>query len=129
MDEKKVILTKLDELEMEYQKAQKQLDRTMEEVLSEKDHFNRDLENLGNDLSYVFRTQEYTIDVRQAYNMLEGAQEDSTSFFKTIRQKLEDDQDDLTSHYKKKVAFYEEDLDLLKRKESTKCLNNSKRIY
>lgn len=120
MDEKKVILTKLGELETEYQKEQKQLDQILEEALSEKDHFNRELENLGNDLSYVFRTQEYTIDVRQAYHMLEGAQEDGTSLFKTIRQKVEDDQDDLTSHYKKKVAFYEEDLDLLKRKESTK---------
>lgn len=120
MDEKKVILTKLDELEMEYRKEQKKLDRTLYEVLSEKDHFHRGLEDLGNDISYLFRTQEYDIDVRQAYYMLEGAQEDGTSFVKNIRQKIEDDQEDLTSHYRKKVTFYEEDLDILKRREATK---------
>lgn len=118
MDEKRAILTKLDELETDYLREQKQLDNELDEILDEKKSFRRGLEELGSDLNYLFRTHEYDNNIREAHHMLEEAQEYGDSLLKKDRQKIEDDQEYLTSHYRKSVLFYEEDLDLLKRKES-----------
>jgi TRAP-type mannitol/chloroaromatic compound transport system substrate-binding protein len=118
MDEKRAILTKLDELETDYLKEQKQLDDELDEILDEKESFRRGFEELGSDLNHLFRTHEYDNNIHEAYSMLEEAQEYGDSLLKKDQQKIEDDLEDLTSHYRKNVLFYEEDLDLLKRKES-----------
>lgn len=119
MEEKRIILTKLNELETEYREEQKRLDNVLGESLHEKNYFDKGLEELGSDISYLFRIHGYDMDMRQAYHMLEEAQEDADALLKIDRQKIEDEQEDLTTHYRRNVLFYEEDLDLLKRKEST----------
>lgn len=122
MDEKIKITKKLDELETDFKKEINLLDEKIDEALQEKTHFQRGIEELGDYVSYLFQKQEYrdSQDVRQAYQMLEHAQEDGFMGVIGTRQKLEDEQEDLSAHYQKSRNFYEEDLALLKRKETTK---------
>ncbi|MGX7417332.1 hypothetical protein ACWOFR_00870 [Carnobacterium gallinarum] len=122
MDEKIKVIKKLDELETDYKKGIKLIDGTIDEALQEKTHFQRGIEELGDYVSYLFQKQEYrdSLDIRQAYQMLEHAQEDGFMVVKNTRQKLEDEQEDLSAQYQKRRNFYEEDLTLLKRKETIK---------
>lgn len=87
MDEKTKINKKIDELETDYKREINLIDEKIDEALQEKTHFQRGVEELGDYVSYLFRKQEYkdSQDVRQAYQMLEHAQEDGFMVVKDTR--------------------------------------------
>ncbi|MGL5021516.1 MAG: hypothetical protein ACRC5R_05805 [Mycoplasmatales bacterium] len=117
MNDKRIILGKLDDLEIQFRKEQKEFDDLLEKTIGEKNRFNRKLDDVENDMKYLFKNQEYDIDMRQARYIIDNAQEDVEVLFKARRRKIEDDKEDSEGYYRKYVMLYEEELETFKRKE------------
>ncbi|MBO0470164.1 hypothetical protein JZO66_06380 [Enterococcus sp. DIV0242_7C1] len=117
MDKQKQVLLKMENLEDDYRRKNKQLNETMEVVGQEKWMFNRELEELSEQMRYIFQSREYndTQGLQQVYHLIRSTQEEGEWTVKNVLKKLEDEQEEQQSAYKKQVLSYEETLYQLKK--------------
>lgn len=117
MDKQKQVLLKMENLEDDYRRKNKQLNETMDAVSQEKWTFNRDLEDLSEQMRYIFNKREYNDSqgLQQVYHMISSTQEEGEWTVKNILKKLEDEQEKQQSAYKKQALSYEEALYQLKK--------------
>ena len=117
MDKQKQVLLKMENLEDDYIKKNKELDEKMDAVSQEKWAFNRELEDLSEQMRYIFNKREYNDSqgLQQVYHMISSTQEEGEWAAKNVLKKLEDEQEEQQSAYKKQALSYEEELYQLKK--------------
>lgn len=86
-------------------------------VNREKLVFNRELEYLYEQMSYLFNKRGYndSQEVQLVYHMIESAQEEKEWIVKRALRKLEEEQEECQFAYKKQIILYEEEYHRLKK--------------
>jgi uncharacterized protein YoxC len=121
MDKQKQVLVKLEILKDDYNRKKRELDETMTAVEQEKWRFKRELEDLSEQMRYIFHKREYNDSngLQQAYRMISATQEESEWAIKKVVKKLDDEQEEQQAVYKQQVLSYEEELHQLKKESGT----------
>lgn len=117
MDKQKQLLSKMENLDDDYRRKNRQLNETMDAVGQEKWAFNRELEDLSEQMRYIFNKREYNDSqgLQQVYHMISSTQEEGEWTAKNMLRKLENEQEEQQSAYKKQALSYEEELYQLKK--------------
>ena len=125
MDRQKELLLKIENLEDDYRRKHKQLDEMIDAVNREKLVFNRELEYLYEQMSYLFNKRGYndSQEVQPVYHMIESAQEETEWIVKRALRKLEEEQEECQFAYKKQIILYEEEYHRLKKERSFNMLD------
>ena len=115
----KTYKNKLDNLEKDYQKQQKQFDEELESVFFENKQFRRELEGLSENYRYHYQQADFEepINMNKVYHMLERCQEEGNQLVNQATRKLEDSKEESSQTYKKESKKMEDEWLLLKEKE------------
>lgn len=117
MDKQKQLVVKMENLEDDYNREKKKLEETMDEVDQEKWTFNRGLEDLSEQMRYLFQNREYDDfqGLQQVDQMIRSTQDEGEWSVKNVLKKLEDEQEEQYAAYKKQSSSYEEEIYQLKK--------------
>lgn len=117
MDKQKQLVSKIENFEDDYNREKKKLEETMDEVDQEKWTFNRELEDLSEQMRYLFQNREYDDfqGLQQVDQMIRSTQDDGECSVKNVLKKLEDEQEEQYAAYKKQSLSYEEEIYQLKK--------------
>lgn len=117
MDKQRKLMMKIENLEDDYNRKRRQLDEAMDEASQEKWQFNRELENLSEQLSYINQKRDYndSHELQKAYHLISSVQEEGEWTVKNVLTKLENEHEEHHTLYKKQAFSYEEELHQLKK--------------
>ncbi|WP_321386398.1 hypothetical protein [uncultured Enterococcus sp.] len=117
MDKQKQLESKIENLEDDYNREKKKLEETMDEVDQEKWTFNRELEELSEQMRYLFQNREYDDfqGLKQVDQMIRSTQDEGEWSVKNVLKKLEDEQEEQYAAYKKQSLSYEAEIYQLKK--------------
>lgn len=112
-------LNRLDRLEADYKKDQRQLESSLEAVYSEKQNFRRELEALAENYRYQYRQIESDapLNMNRVYQQLEHCQAEGNQLVQRSLNKLEIKKEESRLVYWQETKKVEEELTLLKVKE------------
>lgn len=115
---KKTYLNQLNRLEEDYQRERQRLEASLEEVLSEKQQFRRELEGLSENYRYHYQQAKFDepINMNRVYHQLEQCQGEGNQLVNRTIGKLEEQKEESKWLYQKEMKQIEDKLTLLKEK-------------
>lgn len=117
MDKQRQLLLKLENLDDEFNRKRRQLDEAMDDASQEKWRFNQELENLSEQIRYIYQKRDYDAseDLPKANHLISSIQEEGEWAVKNTLTHLENEYEEHQTLYNKQVTAYEEELHQVKK--------------
>jgi vacuolar-type H+-ATPase subunit I/STV1 len=115
----RTFLTKLEDLEIDYEQQKRKLEDEIEEAFYEKQIFSRELEDLSESYRYHYEQAGFSepVNMRSVYNLLDQGREEGDRIVNQTIRELENEREERKTFYKNETQRLEDELALLNQKE------------